>query len=152
MLEFDDGYDGSDVPQTQVVDDARFRRFMELRVARDETKAKAERAEKAYRAAEQELYSDLKMSSLKSGGKIDLGPPYGEVRFTPRETLYSKVIDPDALMEYLEERAMLDEATTPSFSRKRLNEIVSECVENKQNLPPGLDFSPSYGITVTVQK
>lgn len=148
----DDGYDGADIPATKIVDDARFRRFMELRIKRDEAKVTFDKAESEYRQEEQALYDDLMMSPIKGAITVDLGGDLGTVRFTRRETYYAKVIDPDRLLDYLNGRALTEEATETKFSRKRLNELVNEALENHQNPPPGLDWSPSRGITVTRSK
>ena len=125
---------------------------MELRTKRDEDKAAAERSEKDYREAEADVYEALSDGPMDRLNNIDLGEPWGKVSFHAKETIYSRVIDEDALMEHFEQRAMVDEVTEPTFSKARLNEIARDSVEQAEKMPPGLDFYPRRFVQITRKK
>lgn len=125
---------------------------MELRTKRDEDKKTAENSEKAYREAEADVYEALSDGPTDRLPNIDLGEPWGKVSFHAKETIYSRVIDEEALMEHFEQRAMVEEVTEPQFSKARLNEIARDYVEQAEKLPPGLDFYPRRFVQITRKK
>lgn len=131
---------------------SKFRRLMELRVERDETKKAAETAETDYRGYEAELWDELSSSPLEGSIKLDIGLPYGIVAFTPTETFYARVIDEDVALEGFEQRAVVEEYTEPKIAKGRLNELVRECIEQNQKLPPGVDWYARRPIKITRQK
>jgi hypothetical protein len=128
---------------------SKFRRLAELREARDIAKVTAETTDQEYREYEQELYDELEESPIKGARRIDLGPPYGEIRFTPRETFYGRIIDVDKALEYFEEHGLDGDLTKPSFVKRRLNEIIRDRMDRGESLPPGTDFYANRGITIT---
>lgn len=131
---------------------AKVRRLMEARVKRDEDKAAAERSEREYREIEAETWESLEDTPLKPPYKVDLGPPYGVVSFHPRETIYGRVIDNEAALDYLESAALVDDFTKPKLVMARVNELVRERYEEGESMPPGLDFYPKRFVAITVQK
>lgn len=131
---------------------SKMRRLMELRVDRDEKKVASEKAEKAYRAFESEVWDWMEESPLVPPIRFNLGEPHGVVRFQPRETYYGRVIDQEAALEYLEERALVDEFTKPKLVMARVNEIVRERIEAAESQPPGFDFYAKRFITITVER
>jgi hypothetical protein len=133
-------------------DKSKLRRLMELRVARDESKKAAEKAEAEYREIEAEVYEALE--AVEGTIKVPLGDPWGTVSFRQRETYYGRLIDDEAALEYFARRAMLNEMTAPKFVKARLNEIVRDCVEqgNFDELPPGVDYYANRGVTITRPK
>jgi hypothetical protein len=134
------------------VTDAEFRRLMELRVERDETKLAADNAEKAYRAFEAEIWDRLSESSQLPPYKFDLGEPHGVVTFHPKETHYGRIIDKEKALDYFEGRAMMDEVTEPKIVMARVNEIVRDAMEQNESLPEGIDFYARRFITITKAK
>jgi hypothetical protein len=128
------------------------RRLMELRTKRDEDKKAAEESEKAYRDAEADVYEALADGPMERLNNIDLGEPWGKVSFHAKETIYGNVIDEEKLMEYFEQRAMVEEVTEPKFSKARLNEVARDCVEQASPFPPGLDFHPRRYVQITRKK
>ena len=145
-----------------MIDDAgkaKLRRFMELRDERDHAKKALEQAEEDYREAEVEMYAELEKlkdpndPNAKPGAiRAHLGEPWGTVTFRQRETIFGRIFDEDAAQEYFEQRAMLDEVSQPKFVQKRISEIVRDCREQGVDMPPGIDYYPRRGITVTRQK
>lgn len=131
---------------------AKLRRLMEIRQRRDEANVAAEATEKEYREYEADVWDDLEASPITGNLKIDLGAPYGVVSFRPNETYYGRIIDKEAAMEYLEQRAMMDEVTQPKVVMRRITEIVNEHREQGKNMPPGMDFYAKRYITITKQK
>ena len=130
----------------------KLRRLMELRERRDIDKAAAERSEKDYRAAEAEVWEAFEESPLKPPYKVDLGEPYGTVRFHPRETIYGRVINEHEALEHFEDRALVDEMTAPKIVMARVNEMVRELHEQGESMPPGVDFYPRRFVTITREK
>lgn len=130
---------------------SKLRRLVEVRETRDLDKARAERSEKEYRAVEADVWEALEDSPLRPPYKLDLGE-FGVVRFHPKETTYSKIIDEDALLEYLEDRAMIDELTKPQINKQALNELVREAREQDDGMPDGVTFSPRRYVQITRQK
>jgi hypothetical protein len=131
---------------------AKFRRLREARVKRDEDKAAAKASEEAYRELEAEVYEELEEAMGNKTLPVDLGDPWGLVKFRTRETYYAKIIDPEKAGEYYEQRAMMDEVSAPKFVMARLNDEVRERMDLGQGMPPGIDFYPNRGVTITRQK
>jgi hypothetical protein len=131
---------------------AKLRRLMEARQRRDEDKKAAEASEAEYRDCEADVYEALQESDVQGTIKVDLGDPWGTVSFRTRETLYGRIIDEDKALEYFNQRAMTDEVTTPKFAKKRINEIVRDMHEQGLDMPPGVDYYPNRGVTITRQK
>jgi hypothetical protein len=135
----------------------RLRRLMELREAKDEAEKAAKEAAKDFREAEADLFeilTDPDTGDVRRIPPVDLGEPFGRVAFQARETFYGRVIpgmEQDAL-DYFREQHTLDEHTEIKFSKKRLNELVRERIEDNGQMPPGVDFYPSRGVTITRQK
>lgn len=130
----------------------KLRRLMEAREKRDVSKKEAERAEKDYREIEAEVHEELADGPVDRLNNIDLGPPWGKVSFHAKETIYGRVIDPEAALEHFEGRAMVDEMTNPKFVMARVSEVVREAKEAGENMPPGLDYYPKRYIQITKQK
>lgn len=132
---------------------AKLRRFMDARRKRDEEAAAAKESEDDYRELEAEIYDDFLKSGVKGSVSVDLGEPYGTVRFQGRETYFGRIIDKEAALEYFEQRALVDEMTTPQISKKRLNELINTIMESDDNtMPPGIDYFARRGMTITQQK
>jgi hypothetical protein len=131
---------------------SKFRRLIELREKRDETKELAETAETEYREYEAELFEEIEHGPLKGTRNIDLGPPYGTVRFTPRETKFGRVTDSERAIEWLEQHGKNASMTQVKVSKARLNEMVRERLELGQPMPDGIDWYASRGITITRPK
>lgn len=128
---------------------SQFRRLVELREKNDETKAAHDAAKEEYREYEAELYEQLEHGPFKGQRKIDLGPPYGTVAFTPRATPYGRVLDKEAALKYFEEREELESMVDSDVVARRLNEIVKDKLEAGETMPPGVDFYYRRGITIS---
>lgn len=129
---------------------AKLRRHMEAREARDEAKMALKNAEAHLRETEDDVYESLE--DLEGTLKVNLGEPWGTVSFRTRETFYGRIIDDEAALEYFERRQMMDELTAPKFVKARVNEIVRDHIEQGIDMPPGIDYYPNRGVTVTRQK
>ena len=138
-------------------DISQLRRLMEARDKRDELKKALTEAEREFREAEADLFdklTDPDTGDIRRIPPVDLGPPWGRVAFTARETYYGRVIpgkEQEAL-EYYRERHLLDQMAAPKFVMKRINEEVRDCIEQGKELPPGLDFYANRGVTITREK
>ena len=116
--------------------------------------AKAELAEIEHDVADMFGEVDEQGERLVKGTvSINLGKPYGVVKFRLRETAYADVVDEDALMDYYENRGMLDDvATEPRFVKKVLNNEIREILDNDGKFPPGLTYYMDRGMTITRPK
>ncbi len=130
------------------------RRLMELRAAKDEAEIAAKNAKQAYQDAEDDLYDQLTEGPVDRLNNVDLGEPWGKVSFRTRETYHGRIIpgEEEKALAHYEQRAMIEEVTSPKFVMKRINEEVRDAVEAGTPLPPGVDFYARRGITVTRQK
>jgi hypothetical protein len=128
------------------------RSLVESRMKRDIDAEAAEQSEKAYRENEAEFWMAVEESPLQGAIKIDVGEPYGTVTFQTRETYYGRVLDKDQVLEHFEQRAMIDDVMEPKLSKKRINEIVNDCLDEGKDLPPGLDFYGRRYVTITFKK
>lgn len=138
---------------------AKLRRLMEARTKRDELKTALEDAEADFREQEAEVFEALEElrdpndpSPKRSAIKVHLGDPWGTVSFRARETTFGRIIDEEAAMEYFEQRQMIEEVTGPKFVKARLNEIARDHREQGIDMPPGMDYYPQRGVTITRQK
>jgi hypothetical protein len=131
---------------------ATLRRFMETRERRDEAKKEHDEAKKEYVEAELDLFEALIDNPIKGALKVDLGDPWGVVSFAPRETYYAQIVDEEEALKHYEQRARIDEVTSPKFVMARLNEDVRDAMEGNGKMPPGVTYYPRRGVTVTRQK
>jgi hypothetical protein len=132
---------------------SKLRRLLELRDKRDNLKTALEKSETDYREAEADVYEAMEESGVKSSIKVDLGAPWGEVGFRPRETYYGRIIDDEKAIKYYEERALIDEVSSPKFVMRRINEEVRDRIEaGNMNMPPGVDYYVRRGVTITREK
>jgi hypothetical protein len=130
---------------------SKFRRLVELRDKRDITKASLEVVEKEYRDYEADLWDQLEASPIQGTIKIDLGDE-GVVTFQRRETVYGRILDTERALEYFEQRALTDEYTEPKLVKRRVNELVRDCVEAGKPVPAGLDFYAQRFISISKKK
>lgn len=133
-------------------DIALLRRLVEAREKRDEAAKAARAAEQEYREIEAEVHEELSEGPMTRLNNVDLGPPYGRVSFHAKETYYGRIIDKEAALEYIEDRAMLDEMTEPKIVMARVNEIVREAVEDGERVPPGMDYYARRYVQITRQR
>lgn len=133
-----------------------FRRLVDARRTREADKKALEKSEADYRELEAEVWDALTEDGLLSRKdatiRVPLGGDYGTFIFSPAETFYGRILNEEQALEYLEDRAMLDEATKPKIVMARINEIVNQAREAGEAPPPGMDFYPRRYITITQQK
>lgn len=128
---------------------AAFRRLVETREKRDQTKLAAENAEKEYRQYEAELFEEITEGPIKGTIRFDLGEPIGVVTFTPRETTYGRIIDTDAALAYFEEHEEVEQMSSRKIEKGRLNAVVRERLEQGKSMPSGIDWYANRGITIS---
>ena len=129
--------------------ESKFRRLAEAREARDMSKAAADRAEREYREVEADLFEQLEDSAIRGTVQFDFGGDLGTVKFSPRRTIYGRIIDKNAALDAFENEAIADEMSSPKIEARRLNEYVRERLENGQSLPTGVDFYEKKFITIS---
>lgn len=133
-----------------------FRRLMELREKRDEAKESLSKAEEEYRTFEAEMWDrmteDGTLTTKDSTVRVPLGEPYGTITFSPRETLYGRILDKKKAMRYIEDRQLSDEFTEPGIVMARINELVRGLSESGEAPPDGIDWYARRYLTITRQK
>lgn len=126
---------------------SKFRRLVELRETRDQTKTAADTAEEEYRHYEGELFDEIQDGPMSGTRRINIG---GEViAFTPRETKFGRIIDADAAVEFFDRSGMAEEMTRPKIEKRKLNELVRDYLDAGKSLPDGIDFYINRGITIS---
>lgn len=129
--------------------EGKFRRLAELRETRDFDKKTAEVSEEAYREYEAALLATIEESSLKGSVEFDFGGDLGTIRFTPRSTIYGRIVDKNAALEAFEAEAIGEEMTSPKIEARRLNEYVRERLESGEELPDGVGFYEKRFLTIS---
>lgn len=130
----------------------KFRRLMKDRDSRDELKEALKEAEKEYRETEGEVWMALDESPIVGDVKVDIGDPWGVVRFGTRETYYGRILDKELAQEHFENRAMVEEVSEVKFSMARINEIVRDYIDEGKQLPPGIDFYARRPVAISQTK
>lgn len=128
------------------------REVIDLRAAYEKASKAAGKAEDRKKEKERELYDVMQDTGHKSSGVLELGPGYGEVTFTRRETLRSRVIDREVLIAALEAEHLDEGYTFTDLRKAALNELMKERLENGQDLPDGMDYSETKFIQVKAKK
>lgn len=129
---------------------SRFLRLLELRIERDVDQTKAEKSDKAFKAAEAELWEAVNDAGIKGSQTFDFGDEYGTVRFTPRQpTIYGRIIDKDTAIKALEAEGLDDVIYDKAVRKGRLNELVRDRFEAGSALPEGVDYYDQKGITIS---
>jgi len=134
------------------------RKLIDARAEHAELDQKTTAAYKRMKAIEAELWQTLQERDGKVKAiDLDLGPGYGQVKFTRRETVFAQIVDPTALARAAREEGRDDElikqadeaARKSDFRQAPLNELVREALEHDQDLLDGLSFRTDRGVTVT---
>jgi hypothetical protein len=132
---------------------SKFRRLLEARDKHAAADAAAKAAKAELDDIELEVFDMCEEQGIHGTLPVPLGPPYGTVKFKTRATHFAKIINPDDLLEYFENRGMVEEVSAPNFVKKRLHEIVREAADNPaMTLPPGLTYYTNRGMTITRPK
>lgn len=98
-----------------------------------------------------ELLDRLRTEKL-DGAPLDLGPGYGKITATSMKTIRGKVFDlkvaEGALKKIGGEKGFLE--TKPR--QKAINDLVKTCIENKEPIPDGIEFTEQPYIRITRRK
>ncbi len=128
------------------------RRFVKAKEKRDKLKLELESVEKEFRDLEADLWQAIEASEQKSG-TWDLGPGYGTVQLTRRETTTATVLSPEEAAEALEKMGLAEAVLgSPAVRKKVLNEYVRDWLKSGQPLPKGIDFHKRRYLTTTKKK
>jgi hypothetical protein len=151
----EDGDVVGDVP-TEVFSPAFIEKCRELvkqRIHVAELKEQLSEASKDLVTQELDVVDMFLSANITGTVPVPLGDPYGTVKFRTRETHYAKIVDEDALLEYFEQRGMVDEVSAPHFVKKVLNTEVRRVLEGEgTKMPDGLTYSTKRGMTITHPK
>lgn len=69
--------------------------------------------------------------------------------FVPRTTVRSYITDMDAFEAWLEDEGVRDDFLRVEEQKARLNELVRERLDRKEDLPPGVGWYPQQVISTT---
>ena len=122
--------------------DTRARRLLELRAENETAQSEAKAAKEKLDNYELEFWSELEDLRLKSFTMDD------GTRLERRETRYARVLDLEALTEWVVENGLAAELLKDAPRKAVLNKFVRTRQENGQPLPPGLDFTTDRYISV----
>jgi hypothetical protein len=147
----------------QIISDEAKEQLRQLLAARDkveELEAELKTAKEDLEEVELDVYEmfeapdDEGQPAIRGTITVNLGEPYGVVKFRTRKTHYADVADDDKLREYYEERGELDNVMTePKWVKKELNSDVREILDKPDGrIPPGMTYHTKRGMTITRQK
>lgn len=128
---------------------SRFQRLLELRERRDIEKKASKKSEKEYREYEAALWEELFEMGVRGTIKFDFGGDLGEASFVSRATTYGKIIDAEVAMAALKAAGHGDVIYSEAVREGRLNELVRDLLESKQELPEGVDMYQRKGISIS---
>ncbi len=119
-------------------------RLAELKNEKDDAKKMFSDKEAAFKAYERETHKLMEVQDVKTV-KID-----GLGTFTRSERTYCKVLaeSEEEFVSWAEEEGVADELVKRKFETKRLNALVKERLENGDDLPPGVDVTPTPYISI----
>lgn len=121
---------------------ARLDKLAELK----EATALAAKAEKEARAEMKRYEANLFMD-MAEAGLTNFGTDQG--RFDRKSTTYGTIKDRAAFLSWCEENGVTDDFTKQVEEDGRLNELVRSCIDNGEELPPGVDFYTRDYISLT---
>lgn len=125
------------------------RRLVELREAKDEAVAAAEKAKKEFQEFQDDFFEQYEKSPLQGSIRINLGGKHGTVRVTPRATKYGRIVNRDDAVAWMKENGKFEEIVKDDFRMGRVHDIVREHIEQKKPLPPGVDFYTKEYFTIS---
>lgn len=114
----------------------------ELKTVEKQAKRKAADAENERKNFEYALHEALEARGV-------LGHKTTTHTFSLRTTLYGHVEDVDAFRAWAEENGEDDTYFRTEEAKGRINELVRDCIETGQPLPPGVGWYPRKQITTT---
>jgi hypothetical protein len=120
----------------------RLRELADLKAAKHEAKKAAEAAEQAYRELEDHVHgqlSEVDIPSIKHSGRT----------FSRNSTVYATITDFEAFERWCRDHDLLEEFIKLEEQRARLNELVRDHLDNKQDLPPGVGYRVRNYISIT---
>lgn len=123
----------------------RVRKFHRLRERYEESNRRTKRLKRELDEFQASLYEQMRRE-----GVISLRTQEG--LFTTKSTVYAVVQDRDAFAEWCRENDLTDELLSLKPAEQRLNEIVRERIDTKQDLPPGVGWYPREYISRTDTK
>ena len=113
-----------------------------LKTHEKQAKRVAVDAEKARKDFEYALHEALEAKGV-------IGHKTTTHTFSLRTTLYGHIEDMDAFQAWAEENGEGETYFRTEEARGRINELVRDCIETGQELPPGVGWYPRKQITTT---
>lgn len=127
------------------------RRVIDKRASYEEARKKKVKEEKAMKAAEADMNDAMAKAKLP-GCTLALGEGYGNVQFNREQKVNSSVFDEAAAIKYFEEHGMAAGYVDEKVRKKPVNQLVRACLENGQELPPGIEPRVTKFVKVTRRK
>jgi hypothetical protein len=120
----------------------RLDRLAELKATEKDLKRQYDDAKGERERWEQDTY-DL----MRETQNLSVRRPKGS--FSAKSTVYAAVNDPEAFMAWVREQGLEDEFLVTKEAKGRLNELVREKLDNKEPLPPGVQWYPDEYVSFT---
>lgn len=120
-------------------------RLAHLRRLKDLYRGLAEQADNAkadhdrYQAAIFEEMRDDRLDGVKHDG----------VHYIPKATVYASVQDLDAFAAWCKANDLIEEFIVDSAAKGRVNELVRRCLDNAEELPPGIGWYEKQYVAIT---
>lgn len=115
-----------------------------LKARRDRSTKVSKERDRIFKEYERDVYHYLERNRL-DGVKSD-GYTFGT-----RSTTMGNVFDQDAFEAWLHDNDLMEDYLRSEPQKARLNELVRERLDNKQDLPPGVSAHAREYISITEQ-
>lgn len=125
--------------------DAELRQYVEQRRAYEEAEAHAKKLKAVSEEQKHRVWEMLEAAGVKT-----INHELGQI--TRMARLQVLVTDEEALGSWLADSGMLDAMTKRTFRQANLNDLVSERLEDGEELPPGTDTLTIRGIRYTPKR
>lgn len=123
------------------------RRYHELRNER----IKMEKSIEAVKREEKLLQAEI-WDSMETLGISQIKSPSLGLSITRKETVYAHVLDMEKFREWCIKEGLEDVMFKEQVQAGRLNQLVREKLQKRENLPDGVDFYPSRYISLTSEQ
>lgn len=138
----------SDQPQTGPTL-GQLRAYLEARDAHDAAQVVEAKTKEDEREAMLEVFDAIRAAGIKGAHKVDVGPPWGTVSFTPGTTPRGDIYDEDALAEWVRENGRETEMMgEPTFRKKPINALVKRALAGHAEIPAGVEPAETKRVSV----
>lgn len=124
------------------------RKLVKARLADEAARLAADKAHEKRKAQEQFVWDLLDAEGITTI-TLDLGEPHGKFQFGKRATTFGRIFDEEKAVAWMDATERGLELSKRVPRRAQVNELVRERIENKEPLPPGVDFYETQYVQLT---